>query len=149
MYGTPGGRVTDNLGQLPSLSTIRDETRASALRTLGRAGLSLNDIDVLETYDPFSFVPLMIFEGLGYCDAGEGGQLVRSGFFNVGIGRHWNTHGGLMAYCHPGNAGGMFMILEAVRQLRGVAEFNQAENAEVAPSRDTARRTFPSTILTC
>lgn len=150
MYGVPGGRVTDNLGQLPNLSTIRDGTQASSERTLGRAGLSLNDIDVLETYDPFSFVPLMIFEGLGYCGPGEGGQLVRSGFFDAGKGRHWNTHGGLMAYCHPGNAGGMFMILEAVRQLRGEAEFNQAKDPQTAliQGYGANKGTFPSTVLT-
>jgi acetyl-CoA acetyltransferase len=150
MYGVPGGRVTDNLGQLPTLSTIRDGTKASSQRTLQRAGLVLQDIDVIQTYDPFSFVPLMILEGIGFCEAGEGGHLVRSGFFDSGVGRHWNTHGGLMAYCHPGNAGGMFMVLEAVRQLRREADYNQAVDPEVAliQGYGANKGTFPSTILT-
>ena len=117
--------------------------------TLGRASLTLEDVDVLQTYDPFSFMPLLMLEGLGYCDTGDGGALVRSGFFDEGIGRHWNTHGGLMGYCHPGNAGGLFMVLEAIRQLRGTAEYNQAIDPNIALIQGYGANhgTFPSTLL--
>jgi acetyl-CoA acetyltransferase len=150
VYGDAGGFVTDDLGQLPHLGTIRTGTKASSSRTLGSAGLTLGDVDVLATYDPFSFFPLMVFEGLGYCEPGEGGQLVRSGFLDHGVGRHWNTHGGLMAYCHPGTAGGLFMILEAVRQLRGQAVYAQASDPSVAliQGYGANKGTFPSTVLT-
>ena len=107
-------------------------------------------MQILQTYDPFSFVPLLFFEGLGYCGTGEGGQLVRDGFLTDGPGKYWNTHGGLMAYCHPGNAGGMFMILEAVRQLRGEAEYNQADEPEVAliQGYGANKGVLPATVLT-
>jgi acetyl-CoA acetyltransferase len=42
-----------------------------------------------------------------------------------------NTHGGLLAHCHPGNPGSMFSLTEAVRQLRGEST-SQVAGAEVA-----------------
>ena len=43
-----------------------------------------------------------------------------------------NTHGGLMSYAHSGAAGGLFHVVEAVRQLRGEAEARQVRDAELA-----------------
>ena len=104
-YDEPGGFVTDDLGQLPHLDTIRTGTAASSRSTLGEAGLQISDVDVLATYDPFSFFPLMVFEGLGYCGVGEAGALIRQGFLESGRGRYWNTHGGLMKLLPPWNSG--------------------------------------------
>jgi acetyl-CoA acetyltransferase len=42
-----------------------------------------------------------------------------------------NTNGGGLSYTHPGMYG-MFLLVEAVRQLRGEAEARQVEGAEIA-----------------
>ncbi|MGH9301193.1 MAG: thiolase C-terminal domain-containing protein, partial [Acidimicrobiales bacterium] len=42
-----------------------------------------------------------------------------------------NTNGGGLSYTHPGMYG-MFLLTEAVRQLRGEAESRQVEGADVA-----------------
>jgi acetyl-CoA acetyltransferase len=118
-YGMPGGRVTDDMGQVGNPYSARTGTRESSRRALVAADVTLADIDLLCTYDPFSHVPLLFFEGLGYCDEGDGGQLVRDGFLDHGVGATFNLHGGLHSYCHPGNAGGLFMTVEAFRQLAG------------------------------
>ncbi len=150
VYGESGGFVTDDLGQLPHLATIRTGTARAAAESMGQAGIVLDDVDVLATYDPFSFYPLLVFEGLGYAGVGEGGELVREGFLEEGSGRGWNTHGGLMGYCHPGTAGGLFMIVEAVRQLRGQAIYDQVPDPSVAlvQGYGANKGTFPSTVLT-
>jgi len=118
-YGLPGGRVTDDFGPVGEPYSVRIGTAVSSRRALRVAGASLADVDLLLTYDPFSHVPLLFFEGLGYCDVGEGGALIRDGFLNRGVGATYNLHGGLHSYCHPGNAGGLFMTVEAFRQLVG------------------------------
>jgi acetyl-CoA acetyltransferase len=150
IYGMPGGQVIDDIGQLPDLYTTRRGVRYTSTWARERAQVEVSDIDVIMTYDAFSFLPLMTLEGIGYCGEGEAGELVRDGFFDHGPGRYWNTHGGLMAYCHPGNAGGMFMTIESVRQLRGEAVYNQCENAEVALIQGYGANhgNFVSTILT-
>ncbi len=127
-YGMPGGHVTDDMGQVGNPYSPRIGTRASSQRALASAGITLEDIDLLFTYDPFSHVPMLFFEGLGFCGDGEGGQLVRDGFLDKGVGATFNLHGGLHSYCHPGNAGGMFMTIEAFRQLVGEPLGRAADN---------------------
>jgi acetyl-CoA acetyltransferase len=131
-YGMPGGQVTDDMGQVGNPYSARIGTRASSQRALDAAHVTLDDIDLLFTYDPFSHVPMLFFEGLGYCGDGEGGQLVREGFLDRGVGATFNLHGGLHSYCHPGNAGGLFMTIEAYRQLVGEQLGRKAESANMA-----------------
>ena len=104
------------------------------------AGIKPGDVDVLMGYDSFTITQLLHFEDLGFCAKGEGGSFVES----VDIGpsgrssakRHsgtlpTNTNGGGLSYTHPGMYG-MFLVVEAVRQLRGEADARQVQGAEVA-----------------
>lgn len=99
-----------------------------------RAGVGPADIDLAQLYDAFSYMPLVALEDLGFCAKGEGGpfvdaedgRLLRGGELPV------NTDGGGLSACHPGMRG-LFLITEAVRQLRG-------DYAATAPERQTGRR---------
>ena len=42
-----------------------------------------------------------------------------------------NTNGGGLSFCHPGMYG-MFLIVEAVRQVRGECDARQVPNANIA-----------------
>ncbi|MFI0261192.1 thiolase C-terminal domain-containing protein [Streptomyces sp. NPDC017056] len=85
-----------------------------------RAGVRPAEIDVAEIYDAFTYMTLVTLEDLGFCAKGEGGayvakgRLLRDGELPV------NTDGGGLAACHPGMRG-LFLLVEAVRQLRGEA----------------------------
>ncbi|SHH65774.1 thiolase C-terminal domain-containing protein [Pollutimonas bauzanensis] len=96
------------------------------------AGLAPADIDVAELYDCFTITVIVELEDLGFCAKGEGGRYVENG--GIGLGGHLpvTTHGGLLSGGHPGLAGGMFHLLEGVRQVRHQAGARQVPGAEVA-----------------
>lgn len=96
------------------------------------AGLAPGDIDVAELYDCFSIVPILEAEELGFCQPGEGGAFFEQGHARIGGKLPINTHGGMLSHAHAGAAGGLFGIVEAVRQLRGGLGDRQVEGAEVA-----------------
>jgi acetyl-CoA acetyltransferase len=103
----------------------------SGPRALARAGVSLGDVDVLQLYDSFTITVLLTLEGLGFCAAGEGGAFVEGGRLAFDGPLPTNTDGGGLSACHPGMRG-MFLLVEAVRQLRGEAGPTQVPDAEVA-----------------
>jgi acetyl-CoA acetyltransferase len=96
-----------------------------------QAGVTVDDIDVSELYDSFTSTLLLTLEGLGYCPPGEGGAFVADGRLRPGGATPVNTDGGGLAACHPGMRG-MFLLVEAVRQLRGEAGERQVAGAELA-----------------
>ena len=96
------------------------------------AGLGPQDIDVAELYDCFTIVPIIELEELGFCKPGEGGAFFADGHARIGGRLPVNTHGGMLSHAHAGAAGGLFGIVEAVRQLRGGLEHRQVKDAEVA-----------------
>jgi len=96
------------------------------------AGLGPSDIDVAELYDCFTIVPILELEELGFCKRGEGGSFVARGSTRIGGPLPVNTHGGMLSHAHAGAVGGLFDIVEAVRQLRGGLGARQVEGAEVA-----------------
>lgn len=96
-----------------------------------RAGVSCADIDVCQLYDAFTYMLLITLEDLGFCPKGEGGAFVADGKLRVGGALPTNTDGGGLSSCHPGQRG-LFLIVEAVRQLRGEAGERQVPDARLA-----------------
>ena len=97
-----------------------------------RAQVDRKDIQVAQLYDCFTITVIVELEDLGFCKKGEGGAYVEE----VGIGLNSvmpvTTHGGLLSCAHPGTAGGMMHVIEAVRQLRNEATDRQVPNARLA-----------------
>jgi acetyl-CoA acetyltransferase len=118
-----------------TMSEWEDFTESPAARAgklaFGRAGVTPDDIDICQIYDAFTPMVLLSFEGLGFCKKGEGGAFVEDGKMRVGGALPTNTDGGGLSACHPGMRG-MFLLVEAARQLRGEAGARQVESAELA-----------------
>jgi len=96
-----------------------------------RAGVKPSDIDTCQIYDAFTHMVLASLEALGFCKPGEGGPFVEDGKLRLGGALPTNTDGGGLSHCHPGMRG-MFLLVEATRQLRGEAHGRQVENAQLA-----------------
>lgn len=118
-----------NISQMPDLEVTA--AAQSGPLALKRAGVSLADVDVLQLYDSFTITVLLTLEDLGFCAKGEGGAFVEGGRLRWDGPLPTNTDGGGLSACHPGMRG-MFLIVEAARQLRGDGTARQVANAEVA-----------------
>ena len=94
----------------------------------GRAGITPQDVDVLQIYDHFTGLVLMSLENFGFCGRGEAGPFAAAGNLRWPNGRFpLNTSGGHLseAYIH-----GLNLAVEGVRQLRGQST-SQVIDAEV------------------
>ncbi len=123
---------TDHMAitQMPDLT--RTPGLVSGAHAFAMAGLTPAEVDLLMGYDSFTITALLHLEDLGFCKKGEGGPFAAEGTLGPGGGPlAMNTNGGGLSFTHPGMYG-MFLITEAVRQLRGECGDRQVGGAEVA-----------------
>ncbi len=96
-----------------------------------RAGIRPDEIDVANIYDAFTYMLLITLEDLGFCAKGEGGSFVEGGRLELGGSLPTNPDGGGLSACHPGQRG-LFLLVEAVKQLRGECGDRQVPDAKLA-----------------
>ncbi len=130
LLGAGESHLNEFVSQAPDLTTCG--ARLSGEQAYAMAGMSPADIGLAMLYDCFTITVLIELEDLGFCRRGEAGAFVESGNIALGGRLPVNTHGGLLSHGHPGRPGGIFHIIEAVRQLRGecgprqIADLNAA-----------------------
>jgi acetyl-CoA acetyltransferase len=107
--------------------------RNAARRSFAMAGLTPDDVNVAELYDPFSFEVIRQLETFGFCADGEGGAFVSDGNIGPGSRLPVTTDGGTMSYSHAGmSAQQLQRVIRATEQLRGTCQSRQVDGAEVA-----------------
>jgi len=129
VLGAAGAETHWNVSQQPDFTTC-----AGALAgpiAFERAGLTPKDVDVLQFYDSFTITCLILLESLGFAPRGEGGPFVEEGNLKRGGRFPLNTDGGGLSSSHPGMRG-IFLLIEAARQLRGQAGEGQVPNCRTA-----------------
>lgn len=104
----------------------------AAQRAYQMAGISAEDIDVVEVHDASSFAEILQIENLGLCARGEGGAYTESGATSLGGRTPVNVSGGLVSKGHPIAATGLVQIHELTTQLRGEAGMRQVQGAKIA-----------------
>ena len=118
-----------SITSMPTLThTGAIDSGAQAYRA---AGLKPADVKVLALYDAFTINTILFLEDLGFCPKGEGGRFVEGGRIAPGGALAVNTNGGGLSYCHPGMYG-LFLLIEAVRQVRGECGQRQVAGADIA-----------------
>ena len=117
------------ISQMPDLtSTWARESGPAAMKM---AGVTHDDIDLAMIYDSFTYTVLATLESLGFCGPGEGPDFVANQRTAPGGDFAMNTSGGGLSYTHSGMYG-MFLVLEAVRQLRGEAGDRQIDDPKLS-----------------
>ena len=118
-YRENGGDITTSAGA------------QSAPLAFAQAGVRPEEIDIAMMYDSFTITVAVMLEDLGFCKKGEAGQFIKDGhlaFDRPGL--TLNTDGGGLSSNHPGMRG-LFLLLEATRQLRGEST-SQVAGAKLA-----------------
>jgi len=114
---------------MPDLTVT--SAKESAAAAFEMSGLTHDEIDVVQIYDSFTITVLITLESLGFCKAGEAADFIKSKGIRPGGAFPLNTNGGGLSYCHPGMYG-IFLLIEAVRQLRDDAGDRQVKDAKTA-----------------
>lgn len=109
-----------------------DMSATAARLVYEQAGITPEDVDVIELHDCFAPNELLTYEALGLCAEGEGHKLIDAG--DTTYGGRWvvNPSGGLISKGHPLGATGLAQCAEMTWQLRGEADARQVPNARVA-----------------
>jgi sterol carrier protein 2 len=109
-----------------------DMTKAAAQKVYVEAGISADDVDVVELHDCFAHNELITYEALGLCPEGGAEKFVDDGDNTYGGKVVTNPSGGLLSKGHPLGATGLAQCYELTHQLRGTAEARQVEGASIA-----------------
>lgn len=118
------------LAERESLTEVGATKRASEI-AFKQAGVSSNDINLVEVHDCFTIAEILAMEDLGFCKKGDGGKFIESGVTKLGGKLPVNTSGGLKGCGHPVGATGVKQIIELYQQLKGENKDRQVKNARV------------------
>jgi acetyl-CoA acetyltransferase len=118
----------------PDLLTIA--AKQSGEQAFRMAGVTHDDVDLCTIYDSFTITVLATLENLGFCKPGEGGAFVSGGRIGLGGELPLNPDGGGLSSNHPGMRG-IFLVIEAVKQLRGECGERQVADARIALAHGT------------
>jgi acetyl-CoA acetyltransferase len=119
---------TDHAQVQPDVNTL---TRNAAKQAYETAGVSPQDLDLVELHDCFATAELIHYDNLMLCPPGEAGKFIdergpwRDGQTPV------NVSGGLISKGHPIGATGIANVFEVTTHLRGEAGDRQIEGAKV------------------
>lgn len=96
---------------------------------LSQAGMGRDDLDVVQLYDPFTIVTLILLDEYGLTGEAPVGEFVRAGQLGPGGALPTNTGGGQLSGFY---LQGMTPLAEAVMQLRGTGGARQVPGASTA-----------------
>jgi acetyl-CoA acetyltransferase len=128
VLGAAEGHDHNLISAMPDLTRTWGKFTGPA--ALERAGVTHSDIDLAMIYDSFTYTVLATLESLGFCGPGEGPEFVAGQRTAPGGDFAMNTNGGGLSYTHSGMYG-MFLVLEAVRQLRGECGDRQLDDPKI------------------
>jgi acetyl-CoA C-acetyltransferase len=83
------------------------------------AGVTTDDVDLVEVHDCFTIAEVLALEGMGFFEYGEGISAARDGVTTADGDLPVNLSGGLKAKGHPVGATGASQVVEVTRLLRG------------------------------
>ncbi|SCM66187.1 acetyl-CoA acetyltransferase [Donghicola eburneus] len=129
-------RARNQVNDVLALSR-RDPTEFAGARgawqkSLAEAGVTLDDLSLVETHDCFTIAELLEYEAMGLAPRGQGGRVIREGVTRRDGKLPVNPSGGLKSRGHPLGATGVSQHVMAAMQLAGDAGTMQIDGATMA-----------------
>jgi len=122
-------QVNDYLPMSRRDMTFLDGCARAWDQALGKAGMTLDDLDLVETHDCFTIAEMMQYEAMGLAEQGKGAQAALDGVTAKDGRLPVNASGGLKSKGHPIGATGVSMHVMTAMQTRGEAGEMQVDGA--------------------
>ena len=108
---------------------VMPHLRAAVQDAFGRAHVDLDGIDGFEVHDCFTPSEYVAIDHIGLTGPGESWKAIENGDIEIGGRLPINPSGGLIGGGHPVGATGVRMMLDAAKQVSGMAGDYQVEGA--------------------
>ena len=108
---------------------VMPHVRAAVQEAFGRAAVSLDGIDGFEVHDCFTPSEYLAIDHIGLTGPGESWKAIENGDIEIGGRLPINPSGGLIGGGHPVGATGIRMMLDAAKQVSGLAGDYQIDGA--------------------
>jgi len=128
-HRTVGLGLQQKLDKDPDNPYVLPHVRQAVQDAFGRAGVTLEALDGLETHDCFTPSEYLAIDHVGLTGPGESWKAIENGEIEMGGTLPINPSGGLIGGGHPVGATGVRMLLDAGRQVSGAAGDYQVEGA--------------------
>ncbi|OBI50676.1 acetyl-CoA acetyltransferase [Mycobacterium kyorinense] len=129
-HRTVGLGLRQKLDRAAENPYVLPHVRAAALDALGRAAVSVDELDGIEVHDCFTPSEYLAIDHIGLTGPGESWKAIENGELQIGGRLPVNPSGGLIGGGHPVGASGIRMLVDAAKQVSGTAGDYQVENAK-------------------
>jgi len=106
--------------------------RMAWAKGLAAAGVTLDDLSLVESHDCFTIAEMLEYEAMGLAEPGQGHRVIRDGVTHKNGRLPVNPSGGLKSKGHPIGATGVSMHVMAAMQLADAAGDMQIPGAKLA-----------------
>ncbi|BBK31074.1 acetyl-CoA C-acetyltransferase [Stella humosa] len=125
-------QVNDFLPMSKRDITLFEGCEVAWKKALASSGLTLADLDLVETHDCFTSAELLEYEAMGLTARGDGARAIHEGWTEKDGRLPINPSGGLKSKGHPIGATGVSMHVLAAQQVTGTAGGIQVKDAKLA-----------------
>lgn len=121
------------MGDSPKRLAVMRSQIAASRRVYEAVGITnpRKQLDVAEIYEVATYSELAMYENLGFCESGKGGQLIDQGVTQMDGELPVNPSGGVLA-TNPIGATAMIRVAEATLQVMGKAGEHQVPGVSTA-----------------
>lgn len=115
------GEAEDDITKEPADPTVLSTNATAAAKALEQAGITREDIGIIELHDCFTITALLALESLGYARKGKAAEYILEGNTSAAGSHPVNLSGGLGGFGHPTGATGVRQLVDLLHQLTGKA----------------------------